>query len=71
MRTLTYQTYLEAEKTQQLTLFFKCCLPLPLQHYTVTASFCHLVSLAYLLSLNSLALEAFCCVIYALCCQIY
>ena len=35
--------------------------PLLLQPYTVNASFCYLVSLAHLLSLNTLVTEALCC----------
>ena len=58
MQTLTYQNYLEAEKTQQLTHIFQMQSILPPKLYTVTAFFCHLVSLVHLLSVNILVPEA-------------
>ena len=70
MHQLTYQTYLEAERTRQLTPFFQILPPLVLQRYTVTASFCYLASLAHLLNLNALVPDAPCRVFYALCCQV-
>ena len=59
------------KNTVASTLFSNVVHPIPLQPYTVNDYFCYLVSLAHLLSLNTLAPEASCCVFYALCCYVH